>query len=72
MRVSDLQLHFARDRASIISAVVPKGKFTHLQSRLELSQDENGVLCDIFLGDTRIESFYPSDFVPDHVPELIR
>jgi hypothetical protein len=76
MRVSELQLNFARDRTAVISAIVPQDGHTcvdrphmpcfacKLPARLEMYHDDEGVICDVFLGETRIESFYPSEFMP--------
>jgi len=80
MTVSELQLWFARDRASVISAILPKTSHTCQDQpnvtcfmcnvtqtpRIELYDDgsENGVLCDLFLGENLVERFYPSEFMP--------
>lgn len=78
MRVTELQLHFARDRASIISAILPKTAHTCEENpnvtcfmcnvtqvpKIELYEDENGVLCDLFLGENLVERFYPAEFMP--------
>jgi hypothetical protein len=33
-------------------------------ARVEMSQDEDHVLCDIFLGEHLIERFYADEFMP--------
>ena len=69
MIVSELQLNFCRDRASVLTAVIPK----HLTGltpanigipRIELYKDSEGVVCDVLIGDVRCESMYPADFAP--------
>jgi hypothetical protein len=68
MQLTELQLNFCRDRASVLTAVIPK----HLADptvtlgipKIELYEDSEGVVCDVLIGETRCESFYPSDFMP--------
>ena len=80
MTVSELQLWFARDRASVISAILPNTGHTCQDQpnvtcfmcnvtqtpRIELYDDgsENGVLCDLYLGENLVERFYPAEFMP--------
>lgn len=68
MQLTELQLNFCRDRASVLTAVIPKhlaGPIVTLGiPKIELYEDSEGVVCDVLIGETRCESFYPSDFMP--------
>jgi hypothetical protein len=69
MQLTELQLNFCRDRASVLTAVIPKhlAGFTPANigiPKIELYEDSEGVVCDVLIGDVRCESFYPSDFMP--------